>query len=72
MATVRPQDNVMIAGVAGNLAAELRGLAKSDVDKAVRLAKRELDGQVVPEALPEMLHALARQRLVRDTGRTGR
>ncbi|OLZ58102.1 hypothetical protein [Amycolatopsis keratiniphila] len=70
--TAKPQDNVLIADVAGSLAAELHGLSKSDVDKAVRLANRELDGQIVREELPEMLHVLARHRLERDIGRRRR
>lgn len=46
------------------LAAEFSGvLSRPVVSSAVLAARRDLEGQIVPESLSEMLHQLARQRL---------
>jgi hypothetical protein len=50
--------------VTNGLAAEFSGvLARPVVSKTVLDARRDLEGQIVPEALSEMLHQLARHRL---------
>ncbi|SMD24706.1 hypothetical protein [Lentzea albidocapillata] len=50
--------------VTNGLAAEFSGvLARPVVSEAVLDARRDLEGQIVPEALSEMLHQLARHRL---------
>lgn len=50
--------------VTNGLAAEFSGvLARPVVSKTVLDARRDLEGQIMPEALSEMLHQLARHRL---------
>lgn len=50
--------------VTAALAAEFHGVFPVDVVRAeVSVAERELRGQTSPEALAELLHRLARQRL---------
>ncbi|GHF32292.1 hypothetical protein FHX82_005116 [Amycolatopsis bartoniae] len=67
-----PVDNVrgehFVMAVTERLASEFAGfVAKEDVEAAVRTARRDLEGQIVPEALAEMLHRLAHHRLRRVT-----
>jgi hypothetical protein len=50
--------------VTNGLAAEFSGvLSRPAVTATVLDARRDLEGQIVPEALSEMLHQLARHRL---------
>ena len=50
--------------VTNGLAAEFSGvIARPVVSKTVLDARQDLEGQIVPEALSEMLHQLARHRL---------
>lgn len=50
--------------VTNRLAAEFNGLiSKPMVSRTVLEARRDLEGQIVAEALGEMLHHLARHRL---------
>jgi len=51
--------------VAAHLVAEFDGAMPPDVvERVVLAARRDLDGEVPPEALAEFLHRLAWQRLV--------
>lgn len=62
MDKVRADDSVR--EVTDHLADEFAGvLRRADVAATVREACRDLDGQIVPAALTEMLHRLARYRL---------
>ncbi|MBN6038481.1 hypothetical protein [Amycolatopsis sp. 195334CR] len=55
--------------VAGELAAEFGGTVTADgITDVVTAAHRDLHGQIVPEAMAEMLHRLARFRLQRLAG----
>ncbi|MGC7102539.1 hypothetical protein ACPZ19_48385 [Amycolatopsis lurida] len=55
-----------VSKVARELATEFgRTVPPSGVVGTVVAAKRDLDGQIVPEAMEEMLHRLARFRLAR-------
>ena len=59
--------------VLNGLAAEFSGvLPNAVVSRTVLDAHQDLDGQIVPDALAEMLHHLARHRLVNlRTAETG-
>lgn len=53
-----------VEGVTDALTEEFSGvLPKLVVSRTVLDARRDLEGQIVPEALGEMLHRLARHRL---------
>ncbi|WP_329065696.1 hypothetical protein [Amycolatopsis sp. NBC_01480] len=59
------------AEVGERLAGEFAGwLSPAAVGHIVRAAARDLDGQIVPEALGEMLHRLAGFRIARLVGAT--
>ncbi|WP_236808718.1 hypothetical protein [Amycolatopsis albispora] len=59
--------------VVRELATEFGGtVPPSGVVSTVVAAKRDLDGQIVPEAMEEMLHRLARFRLARWDNRRSR
>jgi hypothetical protein len=45
-------------------------LPAADITAIVRSARSDLEGQIVPEALGEMLHRLARFRVLRTLGRS--
>jgi hypothetical protein len=45
-------------------------LPQADIAEIVRSAHHDLEGQIVPEAMGEMLHRLARFRVLRALGRT--
>jgi len=64
---VHPDDypgDLLCRQVVVRLAAEFSGtLSRKVVADTVFAARRDLDGQVVPEALGEMLHRLAHHRL---------
>ncbi|HEX6342330.1 hypothetical protein [Umezawaea sp.] len=50
--------------VSGELLTEFRGvLTTSTIAEVVAVARHDLEGQIVPEALQEMLHRLAHHRL---------
>ncbi|MFJ8962637.1 hypothetical protein ACIRG5_24925 [Lentzea sp. NPDC102401] len=57
--------NEHVREVFNGLAAEFSGvLPRAVVSRTVIDAHQDLDGQIVPDALAEMLHHLARHRLV--------
>ena len=57
-------EDQQVEEVAEALAEEFSGvLPRPVVSKTVLDARRDLEGQIVPEALGEMLHQLARHRL---------
>lgn len=65
-----PADNTcedpFVRAVTERLAREFAGsVAREDLEVTVHAARRDLEGQIVPEALAEMLHQLARHRLRR-------
>lgn len=67
-----PVDNArrdpFVVAVAERLTTEFAGrVAKEEVQTTVRYARYDLEGQIVPEALAEMLHRLAHYRLSRST-----
>lgn len=58
------QPELHVVEVTNGLAAEFSDvLPRSIVSSTVLAARRDLEGQIVPEALGEMLHQLARHRL---------
>ena len=60
-----------VAEVASELVAEFRGLLPADVVQTeIAMADRELCGQILPAALAELLHRLARYRLEQRVQRT--
>jgi hypothetical protein len=53
-----------VARVAEQLAREFgETVTRTDIDEVVRVARRDLDGQVPPHSLDELLHRLAHYRL---------
>ncbi|WP_052372225.1 hypothetical protein [Amycolatopsis taiwanensis] len=57
--------------VTEQLAHEFAGIvSRADLEDVVLSARRDLEGQVVPAALDEMLHRLAHYRLTRLTAST--
>lgn len=53
-----------VSRLAGQLAREFgETVPRADIEEVVRVARRDLDGQVPPEALDELLHRLAHYRL---------
>lgn len=57
--------NEDVREVFNGLAAEFRGVVpRAVVSRTVLDARQDLDGQIVPDALAEMLHHLARHRLI--------
>ncbi|HVV12039.1 three-helix bundle dimerization domain-containing protein [Amycolatopsis sp.] len=57
-----------VAEIVERLSREFAGaVPHGHVESTVRAARRDLEGQIVPEALEEMLHHLARYRLSRMT-----
>ena len=64
-ATMLGRSDIRVHQVAAHLVAEFDGAMRSEVvERVVLAARRDLDGEVPPEALPEFLHRLAWQRLV--------
>ena len=64
-ATMLGRSDIRVHQVAVHLVAEFDGAMPPDmIEHVVLAARRDLDGEVPPEALPEFLHRLARQRLV--------
>lgn len=63
-----------VARVAEQLAREFgETVPRTDIDEVVHAARRDLDGQVPPHALDELLHRLAHYRLseLSPAGRAG-
>ena len=59
------RSDIRVHQVAAHLVAEFDGAMPPDmIEHVVLAARRDLDGEVHPEALPEFLHRLAWQRLV--------
>ncbi|MFD2416804.1 hypothetical protein [Amycolatopsis pigmentata] len=53
-----------VSGVAEQLAREFgKSVPRADIEEVVATARRDLDGQVPPHALDELLHRLAHYRL---------
>ncbi|GAB2780864.1 hypothetical protein [Amycolatopsis magusensis] len=61
--TARSED--VVSKVVRELAGEFATVPPSGIVGTVVAAKRDLDGQIVPEAMEEMLHRLAQFRLTR-------
>jgi hypothetical protein len=63
-ADVQQQSDKYVLEVTSELAVEFSGLlSRPTVTNTVLDARRDLEGQIVPEALGEMLHRLAHHRL---------
>lgn len=64
MAALMRQSDHHVGVVAGELVREFEGvIPNSMVTEVVAIACHDLEGQIVPEALQEMLHRLAHHRL---------
>ncbi len=64
MATLVRQSDHHAEVVSGELVTEFRSvLPTSTIAEVVAVARHDLEGQIVPEALQEMLHRLAHHRL---------
>lgn len=64
MATLVQQSDHHVDTVSGELLGEFHGiLPDATVTEVVAVARHDLQGQIVPEALQEMLHRLAHHRL---------
>ncbi|SEQ86566.1 hypothetical protein SAMN05216188_1063 [Lentzea xinjiangensis] len=64
MAVEAERSDRHVMEVTNGLAAEFSGvIARPVVTRTVLEARDDLEGQIVPEALSEMLHQLARHRL---------
>lgn len=64
MATLVRQSDHHVGVVASELVREFEGvLPNSTITEVVATARHDLEGQIVPEALQEMLHRLAHHRL---------